>query len=214
MAEYSEKASWMGLGSEEIKLVIGIIGGVGAGKSTVLQILEETYHFQCFRTDDLAKSLYYKGSSVYQELVRILGRDILGEDGEIDRKKMASVIYRDLQKKNEVNALVHPAVWELVDRVIRECRKENQNICVETALPDSDFCKRCDEIWYVFTEQEERIKRLMKDRGYSREKAEAIIAAQPSEERYRTAADFILDNSGSKEETIHEIYKHCQRKQR
>lgn len=201
------------LDKRSIALIIGVTGGVGAGKSTVLQTLEGQ-GIPCLRTDDMAKGLYQKGSQIYAALIQLFGEEILGEGGSIDLGRMAACMYQDREKREAVDGLVHPAVWQLVREQSARLLHEADCVCVETALPAQDFYSLCDEIWYVHTDREIRIQRLMSDRKYTREKAEAIIASQPTEEDYRRMADFVIDNSLSKEETIHEIYEHCQWKQR
>lgn len=227
-------------GSRPLSCVLGVTGGVGAGKSTVLSVLHEGYGIPCLRTDDIAKAMYQPGTVVYDGIVRILGRDIVQADGALDKKRMAAVLYADAEKQRAVNALVHPAVWAQVRKEIgaavhvghtvetpddgnaaeqisaenqmlsgksqSACMHQNQNgepriICVETALPDADFVDICDEIWFVYTEPEKRIERLMADRHYSREKAEAIIAAQPADALYERIASAVIATEEDKRRT-------------
>lgn len=81
-------------------------------------------------------------------------------------------------------------------------------IAVETALPNGTFKTLCDEIWYIYTEREVRIARLVTDRGYTREKSESVVARQMSDEEYKSVADFVIDNSYDIESTKETVRKH------
>ena len=196
-------------------MVIGVIGGVGAGKSTVLETLQERYGFQIYRTDDMAKSMYHKGSPVFTALTELLGEEILTPDGEgFQLEAFAKRLYAAPALRKRVEHIVHPAVWHEVHQLVRKGRRAGARLVVETALPNQTFLADCDEVWFVYTAQEVRIQRLMQSRGYSREKAEAIIAAQPGDDEYAALSDFVINNSFTEEETGNEIYEHCKRLQR
>ncbi len=196
-------------------MTIAVIGGVGAGKSTVLEVLEQDYGFRIYRTDDLAKTMYHKGSPVFAALAELLGPEVLTEDGEgFQLPRFAEKLYADAALRKKVDGIVHPAVWREAGRLARRCEKEGGRAVVETALPNADFLRTCDEVWFVYTEAEERIRRLQESRGYSREKAESILRAQPADEEYAALSDFMINNSYTKEETLHEIYQHCKRFER
>ncbi len=188
-------------------MVIELIGGVGAGKSRVLQILREEYNASVLETDQTARELERKGQAGYQRLAKTFGEQILGEDGELDRKKMADMVFSDQMILERVDAMIHPLVWEEVYRQVKEFRSREQNcrrplLVIETALPQdrkkSDDIY--DEVWYVYTLKETRIQRLMENRGYSREKCLAVMEKQRTEDEYRTLADRIIDNNGSLED--------------
>ena len=193
-------------------MVIGVIGGVGAGKSTVLEVLEQAFSCRIFRTDDIAKSFYQDGNPVFTSLRELLGDDMIRE-GRIDIRKLGQKLYQNgnADLREHIERIVHPAVWKYVDARIREARKENRNIVIETALPTRHFAEECDEVWFVHCESEIRIRRLMESRGYSREKALGIIRSQMEDGEYFSMADWVIDNSGTEEETRNEIYEHCKR---
>lgn len=194
-------------------MVLGLIGGIGSGKSTVTKILEDRYGFIILRTDDIAKELELPGNIVYRELTDAFGTGILEEPGitnsPIDKAKLAQVIYSDNAALLRVNAIVHPRVWQYVRNAINSCGG-GENTAVETALPDAEFADICDRVWYVYADDKIRTERLMKSRGYSEAKCISIINNQRSEAEFRKLADSILDNSGSEEETagqIEELFK-------
>lgn len=190
--------------------VIGVTGGVGAGKSTVLAALSEHFGVLCLRTDELAKSLYQPKTAVYEGILALFGAEVLKKDsaqGELDFARMAELLYVDAEKKRALDKLVHPAVWALVRARIAEAEEAYACICVETALPQPDFLDICDEIWFVYTERETRIARLMADRHYSRKKAESIIMAQPSDASYEALADVVIATDEDKAVTSLRVQK-------
>lgn len=195
-------------------MFIGITGGVGTGKSTILKILKDKYDAHLIMADDVAKDLMRKGKSAYKQIVKTFGKEILGADGEIDRQKMASIVYSDEEKRLTINQIVHPLVKKAILKEKKAVSKESPDklIVLEAALLIEDGYKELlDELWAVITDKEIRIKRLMDSRGYSREKSESIIASQLSDDEFRNACDFIIDNSGTIEETQKQIEAYFER---
>ncbi len=191
-------------------MIIGVIGGVGAGKSSVLDVLTQEYQFTAYRTDDIAKSFYVHGHPVFEALKALLGADIERADGSVDLPAFAAKIYGagNAKTRAEVDHIVHPAVWKYVEERVRAARKSGADIVVETALPTAHFVELCDEVWFVYTEESVRIARLMETRGYSEEKARAMIHAQIPDDEYAAMADFVVDNSKTREETQAVIRSH------
>jgi len=185
-------------------MVIGIYGGVGSGKSTVLEYLQKHYGAHVLRADDIAHELYEPGKLCYDAVIRILGKEIVLSDGTLDRKKMADLIYHDPEKLEEINEAVHPLVRRETVRRLKAL--ENTPLTVlETALPGKEDRDILDEIWYVYTSKGVREERLKTSRNYSDERIHEIMKRQPSEEAYRKISDWVLKNDGSPEETERQI---------
>lgn len=178
--------------------VIGITGGVGAGKSTVLEFIESECDALIIKADDVCKSLELRGQRGYKPLVDLLGECILTDDLEIDKSKMAEVIFSDSELLNKVNGILHPLTKEAIIEII-EANKNNgkYKYCfIEAALLiESGYTDMCEETWYVYVNDEERIRRLMNSRNYSRKKCLDIIKKQLSEKSFRDNCDFTVDNS-------------------
>ena len=126
------------------------------------------------------------------------------ENGQIDRKVMADIIFKDPLKREEIDRLTHPLVWEAVREEAREHALQ-QPVVIEAAIPSKEFRDICHEMWYLYTSRDVRIRRLKESRGYSDEKAESIIANQASEEAFRSFSNQEINNSGSEEETRKQI---------
>ena len=186
------------------KLVIGITGGVGAGKSTVLNILKREYHAEIILTDLVAHELMQPGTACYEKLVAVLGTDVLAEDGTFDKVKLGQIMFNNKETMGTVNRIVHPAVREEVaGRIEASSRKR---IVIESALLiEANFKPLCDEIWYVYVSTQERVKRLYEQRGYSEVKSYSIIYNQLSHEQFRRYCDRLIDNSSSREYTRRQI---------
>jgi len=189
-------------------LFIGITGGVGAGKSEILKHLKKNPRFLVEEADEIARSFYIKGSRIYDKLISILGEEVKTPDGSIDKKKMASMIFNDEKKKNAVNSLIHPTVWEYVNEKKREAELSGSYdiYFLEAALLiECGYDKICDELWYIYAEPSVRRERLKKARGYSDEKTGSIIKNQLPDGEYRKYCAHIIDNSGGLEGSLREI---------
>ena len=138
------------------------------------------------------------GQTVYQAVVEAFGTEILQaeEPYAIDRAKFAQIVFADKEKLAQLNALTHPAVKAWIRKDIEEKRKQDVKIYViEAALLIQDGYKEiCDEIWYIYVDEETRIKRLMKQRGYTEERCRAMFHSQEPESYYRKYADFTINN--------------------
>lgn len=178
--------------------VISITGGVGSGKSEVLRILREEFGAEIIVADEVAHHLMDPGKKGYQRVVEALGTSFLNADGSINRKKLAEVIFNDREAIETMNSIIHPMVWKEIQYGINHSDKEI--IVVEAALFDEEHNAMFDEIWYIYTSKENRIRRLMASRGYSEEKCLEIMSNQASEEEYGRLAKHVLDNNGSVED--------------
>lgn len=190
--------------------VIGITGGVGAGKSEVLRLIEEMTDCIIIKADDLARSLERRGEVCYEPLVELLGPEILGDEGEIDSGKMAGVIFA--RGKDEtlqrVNAIVHPAVKVRILELIEKAKREDRvsYFFIEAALLIEDhYDLIVDEMWYVRADEEVRRLRLKTTRSYSDEKIDQIMKNQSPEEVFINACSVVIDNNTSIEDVKHRL---------
>ena len=179
-------------------LILGITGGVGSGKSKILYDLSNQYGAYIVETDKLAHRLMEPGQPIYTKIVDTFGREILVKEAPyaIDRAKFAQIVFADKGKLEQLNAITHPAVKTWIRKDIEEKRKQDIRIYViEAALLIQDGYKEiCDEIWYIYADEATRTKRLMAQRGYTRERCQAMFRSQDAEVYYRTYADFTINN--------------------
>ena len=180
-------------------MVLGLTGGVGAGKSRILELFSKDYGAQVIQADLVARKLEDPGQPGLTGLVSLFGTGILQKDGTLDRKGFADRIFGNPEALKRVNALIHPLTWNEIKRQIRESSAEL--IVVEAALFDERSREVCQYLLYVDTQDEIRIQRLMENRGYSREKCLDIMKNQADRNDFLKLADFVIDNSGSLEES-------------
>lgn len=192
---------------------IGITGGVGAGKSTVLAFLEKECGAFVIQADKVGHLVMEPGEECYEPVIRLFGKEIIKNDKTIDRKMISDVVFVQPEKLEKLNAIIHPAVKRYIRRSLEEQRERRRNLCIVEAalLLEDNYQDFCDEVWYVHTDREIRIARLMESRGYTREKAENIIASQASEEFFRAHADYVIENNGNLGETFDCILKGVKR---
>lgn len=190
--------------------VIGITGGVGAGKSKILEYIAANYNCQVILADKVAHMLEKPGQKCYDELTALLGEDILDSDRNIDKAKMAERIFADKDLLDRVNNIVHPAVKEYILNYIQDKRAENKLdfLFIEAALLiEGGYARIVDELWYVHSDTGIRRDRLKSSRAYSDEKIDGIIHRQLSEEEFRKCCKVLIDNSGDFDATCKQIDK-------
>ena len=182
---------------------IGITGGVGAGKSAVLDYMATKPGVRVMLADEIAHELMEPGTDCYEQIRQAFPEhDIYKEDGHFDRIKLAKVIFSDGNRRARI---VHPAVKAYV---IAEAKRERQEgklalLVLEAALLiEEHYDEICDELWYIYTTEENRRARLKASRGYSDAYVDRMFASQLSEEEYRRHCRVVIDNNGTLEETL------------
>lgn len=190
--------------------VIGITGGVGAGKTKILTYLSEHYSCRIILADEVANQLKEPGQKCYEEIVTLLGTQILKPDGTIDRLKMAERIFSDRELLQRVNEIIHPAVKEYILQAIEEerCRDKIDFLFLEAALLiEEGYESIVDELWYIYADEAVRAERLKQNRQYSDEKIQKILRSQLSDAEYRAHCSTVIDNGVALEETYRQIEK-------
>ncbi len=188
---------------------IGITGGVGAGKSAILDFIREHYRAKVVLADDLAKELMEPGTACHKKLLEAFGGDgVFDEAGVMDREKMAALLFTKPRKRQEMNAIVHPAVKEEILRQVAEEREKGElsYFFLEAALLiEEHYDAICDELWYIYTSEEKRRQRLEQNRGYSPERIERMMASQLPEQVFFEHCAVVIDNNGTPEEAIRQV---------
>lgn len=125
----------------------------------------------------------------------------------MDRRLVSDVVFSHPDMLEKLNHIIHPAVKEYIRRQLALKKEEGQRICVVEAalLLEDHYEEFCDTVWYIHTDSEIRIRRLMESRGYTREKSMSIIASQAPEEFFRAHTDYVVTNNADLEETWQQI---------
>ena len=133
----------------------------------------------------------------------------------LDRELIAKIVFENKEMLAKMNGIVHPAVKEYIKKAIKREEENETNIfIVEAALLIEDkYDEICDELWYIYADEETRMERLKQNRGYSEEKCRSIFRNQLSEEEFSDHCDFEIDNSDDFEKTKEQIQQKMQRMQ-
>ncbi len=187
--------------------ILGITGGIGSGKSTVLSILREKYDAFVIEADKVGHQVMEPGGPCYEPVIGLFGKEIIKDDLSIDRSKVSDVVFQVAEKRELLNGIIHPAVKRRILEMIREQEALGRKMVVVEAalLLEDNYQEFCSEVWYVCTDLETRIGRLMESRGYSRSKCLNIIRSQKEDSWYRDRTDFVLENNGSMEDLLRKI---------
>lgn len=187
---------------------IGITGGVGAGKSLVLNYLQNHYNARVYLADNIANDLKLPGQSCYDKIIDLLGKDIIDSDGLIDKNKMAEKIFSHKELLNEVNRIIHPAVKEYVlSRIELERKKgEIDYFILEAALLiEEGYDQILDELWYIHADTSVRSQRLKETRNYTMDKIDHIMDSQLSETEFRKHCKVVINNNSDEEALYSQI---------
>lgn len=188
--------------------IIGITGGVGAGKTQILSYIETHYRCRVIRADEAAHMLEEPGQECYVRLVELLGQDILNKDGTINKRRMADAVFGNQEILVQVNAIVHPEVKKYILEQIRYERERGvvEFFFIEAALLiEERYDLIADELWYIHADAAVREKRLVQERHYSTEKAAAIMKGQLSEAEFRKHCGVVIQNNGDLTETYRQV---------
>lgn len=187
--------------------VIGITGGVGSGKSRVLSFIEERFAAVVCQADQVAWKLQEPGEACYFQIVERFGTQILNEDQTINRKQLGQIVFANRTDLEELNRIMHPAVKAYIkEQITYEKERGSRLFVLEAALLlEDNYGAICDELWYIYSDEQKRRVRLKESRGYSDEKMDAMMASQSAEAVFRRECDVVIDNSGQFEQTCIQI---------
>ncbi|MBU6281925.1 dephospho-CoA kinase [bacterium] len=182
--------------------VVGLVGGIGSGKSTVAAMLAELGAL-VIEADAIGHGIYRAGTPGFDAVVRAFGAGVVGEDGEIDRRRLAPIVFGDPARLAELNAIVHPRIRAEIERRIEDARAAGRvrAVAVEAAiLIEAGWRDLVDLVWVVVAPRERIVERLASGRGIDRADAEARMRRQMSDEERRAAADLVIENDGGLED--------------
>lgn len=178
---------------------IGITGTIASGKTSV-SILFRRMGFCVFNADQYAKMTTHASNPCFTQLITILSEDVLDDNGDIDRQKMADMIFHDEDKRKQVNAIVHPYVIEGMNRFF-ENHKDQKIIFAEIPLLfEANMKEYFDKILVISCSKDIAIKRMKEDRNYSEEQALARYSSQLDPEYQMQNADDVIMNDGDLKE--------------
>ena len=190
--------------------VIGLTGGIASGKSTVTALLKEKGAV-IIDADKIAREIMSKGEPAWFEVLNYFGDEILNDDrSDIDRKKLAHIVFSDKAKLEVLNNITHPKIIEEIKRQVEEYKKAGKKIIVIDAalLIETGLDKIADEVWVVAANEDIQLQRLMaREKDITKDEALKRIKSQmPLAEKLKFA-DRVIDNNSSIEETKKQVDK-------
>ncbi|MGG5172621.1 dephospho-CoA kinase [Pseudarthrobacter sp. J1738] len=185
-------------------LRIGLTGGIASGKSAVSHRLAELGAV-VVDADELARIAVEPGSQGLAEVTAEFGTGVIAPDGSLDRKALGALIFADEERREKLNAIIHPKVRALAGAAIAAAAPESVVVEDIPLLVETGQASRFDLVIVVDAPEETRIQRMIEHRGMSREEAESRIAAQASREERLAVADVVVENSGTLQDLINNV---------
>lgn len=183
-------------------MIVGLTGGIASGKSTVSAYFAQK-GLPVFDADAVSRRITEKGGPGAQAIAGAFGRDFFDSNGVLDRKKLAEYVFRDPARTARLNGLLHPIIKEELLRRANECDAKIK-IIDAPLLIESGLHEVCDKVIAVVCKTEIRIRRAQMRDGLAREEVLSRISRQLDDSARRQKADFIIDNSGTLEQTLHQ----------
>jgi len=175
---------------------VGLTGGVASGKSSVSAVLRELGAV-VIDADQLAREVVAKGTPGLEQVVEAFGPEVLTADGELDRARVGSIVFADEERRRVLESIVHPLVFERIVALEEAAGEADLVVHDIPLLAESGRADTFDAVIVVDAPIEVQVERMVRDRGWTREEAEARIAAQASREDRRAIATHVIDNTGT-----------------
>lgn len=182
-------------------LVIGLAGGIGTGKSEVARFLQELGAV-VIDADRVGHEVYTPHTEAWHEIIRTFGRDVLKANGEVDRRKLAALVFGDPQALAQLEAITHPAITERVRERIEELKRQGARVVVLEAikLTRTAAAALVDEVWVTYSSEERVVERLARRDSLKVEEVKQRIEAQLPFSEMKKAAQVVVENQGSLQE--------------
>jgi len=183
-------------------LVIGLVGGIGSGKSVATAMLAEL-GAEIINADLVGHEVYEPGKPGFDAIVAEFGSDVVGPDERIDRKRLGALVFADSTRLARLNAIVHPLIRAEIERRVQQARGkgEARAVVVEAAiLLEAGWRSLVDQVWVISARREDVLARLAAQRGMGVDETDARMAKQMTDAERRAAADVVIENSGSLDE--------------
>ena len=194
------------------RVLLGVTGGIASGKTAVSRMLEEL-GARTIDFDVLSRIVVEPGKPAWKEVVAYFGEQVLFEDKTLDRKKLSEIVFRDPEKRKKLEGFLHPRIYEEFSRRVQEYAAADPEVIIQVAVPllvEANLQHFFHKILLVYIPAQMQIERLMDRDRISREMAVKMLSSQLPIEEKRSYADFIVDNSGSLDETrrqVEEVWK-------
>ena len=191
------------------RLVLAVTGGIATGKTTVANMLTElgAPHIDF---DVLARQVVEPGTPALKKIVEYFGKQVLQEDGTLDRKKLSKIVFRDIEKRKKLEGFTHPAILEEFLNQINAIARKDPNAIIQVSVPlliELNLQYMFDKILVVYASTEQQMQRLCKRDSISKEEAANILKAQMPIDEKVSYADFVVRNETNLKETRRQVEK-------
>ena len=186
---------------------IGLTGGIATGKSTVSKMFVERGAI-LIDADQIAREVVLPGSETLKRVAERFGQAVLLDNGELNRKKLGEIIFNDPKARKDLEAIMHPAIRQRMRQKKEQAERENPDKLVVLDVPliyESNIQDQFDEVVLVYVPEPLQLKRLMARDGLTEEEARKRLRAQISIEEKKRLADYVIDNSGTLENTRRQV---------
>lgn len=192
---------------QDNRLLLGVTGGIASGKTSVSDMLEKL-GAPIIDLDVLAREVVEPGQRAHQEIVDYFGRQVLQEDGTLDRKVLSNIIFNDMEKRKKLESFTHPRIMELVVLRMTEFTEKDPDAIIQVVIPlllELNLGYLFHKLLVVYVPPEVQIQRLAERDGISREEAANILKAQLPIDEKVSYADYVIDNQGDIEQTREKV---------
>jgi dephospho-CoA kinase len=181
--------------------VIGLTGGIGSGKSTILQYLAELGAI-IMDADKVGHEVFQPGTEGWNDVVATFGKEVIDAAGEVDRKKLGEIVFNSPEALHKLNQIVHPRAHEIAKSRLNEYRQQGVEVVVFEVilLIEAGWTDLVNEVWVAVADEDTVVKRLKRQRGMSEEEILARIHSQMTQEEWIKHADVVVENNGDIDE--------------
>jgi dephospho-CoA kinase len=186
--------------------VIGLTGGIGSGKSTVSRYLSEL-GAAIIDADKLGHEVYLPNTESWRDLVKTFGKEILTPADKIDRKKLATIVFNNPEKLQQLNAIVHPRMFEIAKQRIEDNRRQGTKVVILDApiLFETNWTPLVEEVWVVVANEANVVKRAVARSGLTEEQVRLRIRSQMSNKDRIQRAQVVIHNDGTAEDLRNKV---------
>ena len=187
---------------------LGIVGGIGSGKSTVVTLLCELKKCFVIGADEIGHRILLKGDLAYDQVVETFGTSILDENGQIVRRKLGNIVFSDTKKLQTLNAITHPIIYNEVKMQVEKCKQEEKwdFVIIDAALLiEIGLVPLVDYIIGVFSDEQTRITRLIERDHFTKEQVLERISKQKKWEELEKVSHYTIDNRFTRENTKEQL---------
>lgn len=212
------EAFWKTVKRNDNHLLVGVTGGIASGKTVVAKMLE-ALGAPLIDFDVLARQVVEPGKPAFTQIVDYFGKEVLQEDGALDRKKLSRIVFRDTERRNQLEGFTHQPIYEEFLKRMSDITEQDAEAIIQAVVPlliEKNLQSMFDKVLVVYVPEEQQIERLVKRDGISRKEAAHMLKAQLPIDEKLAYADFVVNNEGSMEETkrqVEEVWRELKRLQ-